>query len=128
MERYWKAINHVYDHVLFHAKKFPDTKSVHGAVLFYRHKVVSWGLNRPDRTAMDNKCCSYSIHAEVDVYHRSHPRHKKKARELLVFRCARDGSLTSSRCCDKCRNFLNQTGIRRVVYTTKEGGLEVEKL
>ena len=127
MRKYWNALDNIYGDVVNQYSINPNVKSFHGAIVFYRHKAVAWGMNQPDRSVTNNVMC-FSIHAEVDAFMRCIPKHRERASEILVFRCRRDGKLANSRCCSGCLSFLKKTNIRKVIFTNDHGDLEVHRI
>lgn len=128
MDKYRRAIECVTPELLHHIETYPDAKSHHAAVLFYRHKPVCWATNRPDRGTLDGAPV-WSVHAEVEVLRKSCAVHRARGDELLVIRRRKDGSLANSMCCPACMAFIaNHTAVRKIVFTTTVGELTVHRV
>lgn len=110
-----------------------DSKYRLGAVLVKKKRVVSTGYNDMSRShpimrryAPHGKIIK-NLHAEVDCCIGLSPE-EMNGTTMYVTRVLKNGLLASSKPCKICHKFLTTMGVKRVIYTNTEGGLEMETL
>lgn len=95
----------------------------HGAVVVKSGSVMSIGLNKwRHRGAMNGKtltadeCANLTVHAEEDAIKRVKT-NKAKGATVYVARVNSRGEAVFSRPCDSCHKLMQDSGIKRVVFT-----------
>lgn len=109
-------------------------KSIHrhriGAVIFHKKTVISKGYNKPFRfsSKLHPKYTHYpnSLHAEVAAILAA--RQDLRGLEILVIRLGRGGDLRLSLPCQHCMMYIQDTGIKRVYYSDKNGDIKEVKI
>lgn len=100
-----------------------SARNTHGAVIVKGGRVVGTGFNRnrnhpmivsPERIKTD---CS--THAEESAIRDAG--YDVKNAVIYVARVNRHGEDRDSEPCPRCLNLINQSGIKRIVYTTQAG-------
>lgn len=121
--------------------KQSDINFQHGAILTKGSKILAKGYNKPRSKFMNTfHTC---IHAEIDVLHTYittilHKSINLKKKNIIipelskctlwVGRVLKDGSLTDSKPCCYCINYLRKVGLKKIGYSTKNGTIKVEKI
>ena len=106
----------------YFAKK-SNAKNTHGAVVVKSGRVLGtgWNKNRNHPTIVSpehiKSDCSY--HAEEVAIREAGD--DLKGAILYVARVNKHGEDRNSKPCPKCRRLINESGIKRVVYTTELG-------
>ena len=99
----------------------------HYSGIYRNGKKVCTGSNHL-RNSYNNKCTCYSTHAEMDVIHRALRMGFLIDRcTIVVIRFGRDGSLKNSRPCNHCLESIKFYRIKKIMYSTDEGTIKVEK-
>lgn len=92
-----------------------------------KNNVISIGHNSYEKThptqwkyaqQVEEKKHSCYLHAEVDALTKDK---KKKGEKLFVARVYRDGSFALAKPCPLCEKAIEDSGIKEVIYTTKNG-------
>lgn len=102
-----------------------------GAVVVYKHKIISWGRNSAINTdiiqaqldSIKYNCpCEGKLHAESDalIYFIKKGISLKGA-EIYVYRKLANGNSAMARPCSSCMKLIRQCGIRKIHYTTNDG-------
>lgn len=124
-----------------HAKRasmFSDDSRVKiGAVLIYKHKILSIGFNTSKTHPLQEnidfnyfKCddCTGKLHAETMVLYPFYRNSTNLSGATIVtYREKKDGTLGNSRPCNRCLSLIKRLGIKKLMYTTDTGYAE-EKL
>lgn len=88
-----------------------------GAVVIKNRKIISSGYNKTKSHPLLFKDYDfYSIHAECDAILRA-----SGGDTLVVVRIRKDGSLATSKPCYKCKEFIRDSGIKRIIYVDQHG-------
>jgi deoxycytidylate deaminase len=97
----------------------------HAAMLF-RNKETHMGYNN-DRSYLNNKLVP-SIHAEMDVMHRSRAIIKDMSKySLFVIRINKSGKICNSKPCCKCIESLQARNVKNIYYSDSNGNIICEK-
>ena len=111
-------------------------KHRHGAVLLKGSKVLARGYNKDTRCHIGS-LTDYCIHAEVAVMWEGIKIFKLKKIRKMTLLCVRisepafrTGTMkfVNSKPCVQCYNRMRCMGIRKVAYTTSDGGVECVKM
>jgi deoxycytidylate deaminase len=90
----------------------------HGAVVVKGGRVLSIGINKhrndPENIQKSIVKASCSVHAEVDALSRIS---NAKGATIYVARVAKNGETALSRPCNNCWTAIQNSGIRKVVFT-----------
>jgi len=116
-------------HNLINSIHEPSTKCYqhHYSGIYRNGKKVCIGSNHL-RNSYNNKCTCYSTHAEMDVIHRAlRMDYPINGCTIAVIRFGRDGSLKNSRPCNHCLESIKFYRIKKIMYSTDEGTIKVEK-
>lgn len=92
-----------------------------GAVLVKKNRVISWGINRMDRSHPIQARYSRmpfltGLHAEIHSCLGVEPRHLEGA-TLYVARLLKNNRTALALPCEACRTFLEDSGVKKVYYT-----------
>jgi deoxycytidylate deaminase len=102
----------------------------HGAVIFDKNIIISTGYNVASGSAskLHPRFCrwQYSIHAETACI--LNAKTDLKGCSMLIIRLNKANELMNSRPCNWCYSYLNYVGIKKIIYSNKEGELVWEKL
>ncbi len=101
-----------------------------GAVLVGRNgKPISIGHNIATKThPLTEKFGKFNtIHAEIDCIVGNN-RDLLKDSTIYVYREKFDGSVAISKPCNMCESILRQFGIKKVIYTNRDGEFSIMKL
>ena len=105
----------------------PKCYQHHYSGIYRNGKKVCTGTNHL-RNSYNNKCTCYSTHAEMDVIHRAlNILDSINGCVIAVIRFGRDGSLKNSRPCNHCLETIKYYRIKKIMYSTDDGTIKVEK-
>ena len=111
-----------------HVKKAAQKNMNHGsykfaALIVQKGRVISIGLNYQFKThPMIQLVHKHkTVHAELNAIVRTVNKDLLKGSTIVVYREDRFGNAAMSRPCVTCQYFLNQYGIKKMVYTNEEG-------
>jgi deoxycytidylate deaminase len=98
----------------------------HGACLFRGTKVYAYGLNKYFHVNLpDEQTIPITVHAEIDVLSNVHSKHVK-GMDILIIRVNKAQKLVYSRPCNACVKKMQQKGVRKAYYSTKDGEITYE--
>lgn len=118
-----KAIEAIHNHPYKKEMNF-----LHAAVLVKGGRILSIGINQPRQNSYVVRFAPYehaTTHAELHAILQVRNKIDLTGAKIYVARLLReDGSVTMSKPCPWCQETLKKFGIKRVYYTTYEGGIE----
>ena len=123
---YFKGVSqHIVEHACNHAKKSVMTHK-HACIIFKHNKIVSIALNDYCNSKYYFKFSSpYSLHAEIKAVMCSSK--DISGYSLLVVRVNNRGELLNSKPCMLCTQYLKNTQLKKIYYSTDEGSIECVK-
>lgn len=96
----------------------------HFAFVMRKNRIVSFGINRPFKTHPQAvKYRFHAIHAEIDAILGIPYQYLKRPSKLKLvsLRLHPDFTLGMAKPCCLCARYIKQYGIRKVIYSTKNG-------
>ncbi len=106
-----------------------SAKNMHGAVVVKGGRVLGTGYNRsrnhPSIVSPEHIKTDCSIHAEESAI--KDAKYDVKGAILYVARVNRHGQDRDSKPCPRCLTLIKSSGIKRVIYTTNSGRVDVSK-
>ena len=100
-----------------------------GCVIYHSNKIVSRGYNsKRNVKSITKKFIRWpgSIHAEIDAIIKA--KVSLKGMTALVIRLNKKGQLRLAKPCEHCTMYLHYVGIKKVIYSTNLGELQVEEV
>lgn len=96
------------------------------AIILLKGRPVSFGFNNGIKThPKASKYTEYpTLHAEMSAIFKVKNKDILRYCTLVVYREDRMGNLAMSRPCVACQQLIKECGIKKVVYTTKDGWIE----
>lgn len=99
-----------------------DSRQKHGAVVVKSGRVLGTGYNKdrndPDRVSPEHIKQHCSVHAEIDAIRDAN--WNVRGAVLYVARVNRQGMDRNSKPCERCQVVIEETQIKKVIYTTGE--------
>ena len=99
-----------------------DSRHRHGAIIVKGGSVIGTGFNKdrnhPDIVSPEHIKAHCSVHAEVDAIRDA--KWKVKGAVLYVARVNNQGKDRNSKPCDRCMVVIEETQIKKVIYTGSE--------
>lgn len=94
-----------------------------GACIVKKKEVVSKGYNLLKKTHPSIKKYDEfkTIHAEMHAMLRCSNKEKLVGATMVIYREHRNGDLALARSCAVCMRMMQEAGIKRILYTTREG-------
>ena len=109
--------------------KKSNAKNMHGAVVVKGGRVLGTGFNRsrnhPSIVSPEHIKTKCSVHAEESAIKDAN--YDVRGAILYVARVNRNGEDRDSKPCPRCLNLIQESGIKRVIYTTNSGRINVSK-
>lgn len=109
--------------------KKSNAKNTHGAVVVRGGRVLGTGCNRsrnhPSIVSPEHIKTKCSIHAEESAIKDAN--YDVRGAILYVARINKNGEDRDSKPCPRCLNLIKESGIKRVIYTTNSGRINVSK-
>lgn len=100
-----------------------NARNTHGAVIVKGGRVVGTGYNRnrnhPMIVSPEHIKTNCSIHAEESAIRDAG--YDVKNAVIYVARVSKNGEDRDSKPCPRCSNLINESGIKRIVYTMQAG-------
>lgn len=95
------------------------------AVLLYKGRPINFGFNS---LRTDPKIKKYSqvkaMHAEMSVIFGVKNKEILKHCTMVIFREDREGNPAMAKSCDSCETIMREYGIKKVIYSTKDGWIK----
>lgn len=104
------------------AKEASQNSTYHhklGAVIVKKNRVVSIGYNKPHKTHPRSNTRFKTVHAEFDAILASNKEDLKGA-TIYVLRVAKSG-LNLAKPFPCCMDLIKMVGIKKIIYSTREG-------
>jgi deoxycytidylate deaminase len=96
----------------------------HAAFLVEKNKIISIGMNKEKSHPLQKEFSRFAnmtyLHAEIDCL-KSVGKFDLNKTTLYILRIDKNGQYANSAPCKGCQEFLNQTKIRRIVYSVNNG-------
>ena len=93
-----------------------------GAIVFNRHRILGKGYNRVFSRGTEDK---QGDCAEILAIKKTPSRYLNGA-FIVVCRVRNSGTLGMARPCKRCMKVIAKSGIKRVIYSTPNGWMEVD--
>ena len=104
-----------------------NAKNMHGAVVVKGGRVLGTGFNRnrnhPRFVSPEHIKTKCSVHAEESAIKDAN--YDVRGAILYVARVNRNGEDRDSKPCPRCLTLIKESGIKRVIYTTNSGRVDV---
>jgi tRNA(Arg) A34 adenosine deaminase TadA len=104
------------------AKK-SDGPFKHGCLILSGKKIISRGNNHTRKNIG-----TLSVHAEMEALWRIYDSDTYDNKKAIIIRVTESGKLASSRPCHMCMAALSQHGVQTIVYSTRCGGISMERI
>lgn len=99
-----------------------EARQKHGAIIVKSGRVIGTGYNKnrnnPDYVSPEHIKIHCSVHAEIDAIRDA--KWRVKGAVLYVARVNRYGQDRNSKPCERCEVVIEETEIKKVIYTTGE--------
>lgn len=106
-----------------------EAKRTHGAVVVRGGSVLGTGYNRnrnnPNFVSPEHVKTECSYHAEESAI--KDAGHDVKGAIIYVARVNKNGEDRDSKPCPRCLTLIQQSGIKRIIYTTNSGRIDVSQ-
>jgi deoxycytidylate deaminase len=106
-----------------------SARNMHGAVVVKGGRVLGTGYNRnrnhPKIVSPEHIKTKCSIHAEESAIKDAN--YDVRGAIIYVARVSKNGEDRDSKPCARCFNLIKESGIKRIIYTTNSGRINVSK-
>ena len=106
-----------------------NAKNTHGAVIVKGGRVLGTGYNKirnhPINVSPEHVKTKCSIHAEESAIRDA--KYDVKGATIYVARVNKNGEDRDSMPCPRCFNLIKKYGIKKVIYTTNSGRIDVNQ-
>ena len=104
-----------------------------GCVIMIKgNRVISEGANDKYRShpyvQKNGQWFNHGIHAELAAIFKVKHRGNLVGATLYIFRQTKNGEFANARPCPMCYELIKECGIKRIVYTTVDNGVQEEKI
>ena len=93
------------------------------ALLFNKNILISKGINSSKKThpLIKRKGFKKTVHAEINALIRVCNKDLIKGSTMIVYRQNNNGKMAMARPCEMCLNFLKESGVKNIIYSTDVG-------